>query len=108
SRTATSIAVQLGKYYPAEVEALVKSFGSVYGILAGHAVYHKQDLLGADCIFNIRHLGHHLLVNRQAARGIDNNHVLVFAPGAGHGSLCNAYCIVVFWLYMHLNTNLLA
>ena len=59
----------------AERQATVKAAGDVDRILTGHRVDHQKDLLRVDGGADARQLGHQLVVDVQAAGGIDEHDV---------------------------------
>jgi hypothetical protein len=44
-------------------------------VLAGHGVGDEEDFAGVELLFELLHLAHQLLVDVQAASGIDDEHV---------------------------------
>ena len=91
---AAGVAVELGEDDAVEVEALVELAGGVDGVLAGHGVYDEERLLGLDAFLYGLDFLHHLLVDGQAAGGVDDDQVEVVgacvldaAARDGHGVL---------------------
>jgi len=108
-RRATSrIAIHLGQHHAGERELLVELVGGLDGILPGHAVHHKKDLLRVDGIFDIGHLVHHGFINGQPARSIDDDDVFIFCPAFTDGILRDLYRVLVFFFNVHVHANLLA
>ena len=72
---AAGIAVGLGQHHAGQRQGLAESLGGVGGVLAGHRIDHEQGLDRLDRGVQRLDLGHHRFVDRQAAGGIDDQHV---------------------------------
>ncbi len=80
-RAAAGIAVHLGQHHAGEGQLVVELLGGVDGVLSGHGVGHEQDLLRVQQALERLHLVHQLLVDVQAAGGIDDQHVAAAVDG---------------------------
>ena len=74
-RTASGVAVKLGQDDTREAHAVAERSGRGDGVLADHGVQDKHDLVGAHGIADRDRLVHHLLIDAQAAGGIDDDDV---------------------------------
>ncbi len=72
-RAAAGVAVHLGQDQAADAEGCVECLGDIDGFLAGHGIRDEQDLGRLDGALDIRHLGHHPLIDLQTAGGIDDD-----------------------------------
>jgi len=75
-RAAACIAVGLGEHDAREVERRAEGPCRIHRVLARHAVDDEQRLDRLERGAELAHLGHHLLVDVQAARGIDEQRVI--------------------------------
>ena len=73
---AARIAVGLGEHYAREVERRTEGPCGVHRVLARHAVDDEQRLDGLERGAELAHLVHHLFVDVQAARGVDQQRVV--------------------------------
>ena len=105
-RTTTGITVELGQYYTIEVQAFVKFFGCVYGILTGHGVYHEQDFVRINGFLDGGDFVHHLFVYCQTSGGIDDDEVISFGFGFLNSVLCDFHRILAIQFAVHRNFNL--
>ena len=87
-RAAARVAIEFGEDHAGDAEALVKFAGGAHGVLPDHGVGDEQNFRGIELALEHGELVHQLVVNVQAAGGIDQNHVaggkLCFADGAAH------------------------
>ena len=79
--TAAGVAVQLGQHDAVVAHAVQEGLGRGYRVLADHGVHHEQDLVRLGGVPDRDGLGHHLRVDAGAARGVDDDHVLLAPPG---------------------------
>ncbi|MNP44161.1 hypothetical protein D3C76_1380090 [compost metagenome] len=80
-RTAARITIDLGQHYASQRQRFVKGLGGVGRILAGHGVDHKQGFHRLDRRMYLFDFVHHRFVYVQAARGIDDQHVVELQLG---------------------------
>ena len=74
-RAAAGVAVELGQQHAVEVDPLGEGLGDVDGVLAGHRVEHSRMSWGLVRLRIAGQLVHQLLVDVQAAGGVDDQHV---------------------------------
>ena len=67
---------------PSNCDGLRELLGDVDRVLAGHRVDDEQDRVRLDRVADAHELGHQLLVDVQAAGGVDDDHVLALVLGA--------------------------
>ena len=72
-----------------DVEVLIERLGGTDGVLTGHGVDHEQDLVGLDGFLDGLQLVHERFVDVQAARRIEEDHVVAVPDGVGNGGLGN-------------------
>ena len=60
--------------------AAVEALRDLHRVLAGHPVGHEQDLVGMHRVLQAAQLVHHVLVDLQPARGVDDDHAIARAP----------------------------
>ncbi len=72
---AAGVAVELGEDDAVEVDRCCELLGDVDGVLAGHGVDHQQDVVRLDRVADAHELAHQLVVDVQAAGGVDDDHV---------------------------------
>ena len=82
---AAGVAVELGDDHAVEVGALGEGGDHVDDVLTGHGVDHHEDLVGLDRLLDVDGLLHHLLVDLQTARGVDDDHVAHGVDGLTDG-----------------------
>ena len=107
-RSTTSITIQLGQDHTIKVQTIVKFLRRVHGILSGHGIHHEKGLFRIDCFLDGSNFIHHLLVNSQTPRSIDNYDVFTCSPGLFHGIQGNFHRIVISFLAIHGNPDLLS
>jgi hypothetical protein len=73
---AARIAVELGHHHAVEGRDRAELPGHVDRVLARHRIDDEQDAVRRDRLLDRRQLGHQLLVDVQAARGVDDQDVL--------------------------------
>ena len=77
----------------------------LHGVLAGHAVGDEQDLVGMDRRLEPLQLLHHLVVDLQAAGGVDDHHAVAGAPGlvdAGLARSCTTSVVDAVGVHRHV------
>ena len=79
---AARVAVELGDHDAVEVGDLGEALGDVDRVLAGHRVDDEQHVVGLGHLADPGELVHQLLVDVQAAGGVDDQHVAVLAATA--------------------------
>ena len=72
---AAGVAVELRQDHTVERDALVERLGDVDGFLAGHRVDDEDHVLRLRLVAHPLELGHQLVVDLQAARGVDDDGV---------------------------------
>ena len=107
-RTAARIAVELGEHHAVDVQALVEGLRRVHRVLTGHGVHHEERLLRVDRLLDRGDLVHHLLIDRQAAGGIDDHGREAVLLRVRDRVLRDAHRILVLALAVHFDLQLLA
>ena len=79
------VAVELGEHDAVDAEGFVKRGGGVHGVLSGHGVHDQQDLVRLHRRLDALELVHELLVDVQAAGGIEEDDVVAVVPGVFDG-----------------------
>ena len=79
---AAGVAVELGHHDAVELDRLGELLGDVDRVLAGHRVDDEQHVVGLDGLPDPHELVHQLLVDVQAAAGVDDQHVLALLARA--------------------------
>ena len=79
---AAGVAVELGHHDAVELGRLGEGFGDADGVLAGHRVDDQQHVVGLGPLADLRQLVHQLLVDVEAAGGVDDQHVAALLAGA--------------------------
>ena len=72
-RATARVAVHLGEDHAGDAERAVEALRDLHRVLAGHAVGDEQDLVGLDRLLEALELVHHLVVDLQAAGGVDDH-----------------------------------
>ena len=80
-RAAAGVAVELGQDHAVELERLVERLGRGDRVLAGHGVDDEERVVGSIALGDLPDLVHHLVVDGQAAGGVDDDDVAPEAPG---------------------------
>ena len=105
---AARVAVHLGEDHAGDVEPRVETLCDLHGILSRHAVGDEQDLIGLDGCFQPLQLGHHAVVDLQAARGIDEHDAIARAPGHVDARLRDLHHVRLVPLRIDRNVELFA
>ena len=87
---AARVAVELGQHHAVVADPVQERLRGGHRVLADHRVDHEQDLVRLGGVPDRDGLRHHLGVHAGTARGVDDDHVLLAAPGLldgvpGHG-----------------------
>ncbi len=82
---AAGVAVELGDDHAVEVGAFGEGGDHVDDVLTGHGVDDHEDLVGLDRLLDVDGLLHHLPVDLQTARGVDDDHVAHGVDGLTDG-----------------------
>src|SRR4051812_104930 len=93
-RAASSIAVQLREDDAVEGDALVERLRDVHRFLACHRIEDEQDVVRAGDVADALQLLHQLLVDLQAAGGVDDDRVEAFRPRALEAAARRLYRIL--------------
>ena len=83
-RTAACVAVHLRHDHAVDLQGLVERLGSLHGVLAGHRVDDQERVVRVDCAGDQAHLLHHLGVDRQTTRRVDDDDVAPEPLGLFH------------------------
>ena len=75
------VAVELGEHDAGEADAVLEGLGRDDGVLADHRVDDEQDLVGLHGVADVGGLLHQLGVDAEAAGGVDDDDVVLHAPG---------------------------
>ena len=78
---AAGVAVELGHHDAVELGRLGEGLGDADGVLAGHRVDDEEDVVGLRLLADLRQLGHQVLVDVEAAGGVDDQHVAALGAG---------------------------
>ena len=84
---AAGVAVELGEDHAVDRERLRGTPRRLHGVLTGHRVDDEERVVGLDRLGDLADLLHHLGVDREAAGGVDDEHVAAEAPGLGEARL---------------------
>ena len=84
-RAAAGVAVELGEHHAVDAEGFVERGRGVHGVLSGHGVHDQQDLVRLHRRLDALELVHELLVDVQAAGGIEEDDVVAVVPGVSDG-----------------------
>ena len=87
--TASCVAVQLGQDHAGKSDAIAECHRRRHRVLTNHGVQDEHDLVRVDGIANRNRLVHHLLVDAEAAGGIDDNDVDAALAGELNTAACN-------------------
>ena len=80
-RAAAGITVHLGEHDAGERKLLVELVGGVDRVLSGHGVGDEQDFLRIEQLLERLHFVHQLIVDVQAAGGVDDQNVAAGVDG---------------------------
>ena len=83
-RPAAGIAVHFGHYQAGQPYPLMKLLGGVHRILAGHRVHRQQGLVGGYGGLDFRQFRHQVVVDVQAAAGVNDGPSQALLPGQGN------------------------
>ena len=86
---AAGVAVQLGEDHPVQVQAVVERLGGADRVLADHRVDDQQDVRRVDAPVDLGQLLHQRLVDRQPARGVEDDDVASALGGDAHRLLAD-------------------
>ena len=81
---ATGVAVHLRHDHAVEIDLLGEGLSHVHGILAGHGIDDHENLVGLHGGLDIGGLFHHLFVDMQTTRRVDDDHVTQVVDGEAH------------------------
>ena len=94
-RTTAGITVGLGEDHTGERQRFIKGLGGVGRILTGHGVHHEQGFHRADGPVQALDLAHHVFVDMQTARGIDDQHIHITTAGFFQRRIGNIHRVLV-------------
>ena len=80
-RTTAGVAVELGQHDAVVADAVQEGLRGRHRVLADHRVDDEQDLVRLGGVPDRDGLRHHLRVHAQSAGGVDDDDVLLAAPG---------------------------
>ena len=72
---------------PSIASVCVERLGDADRVLTGHRVDHEERVVGLHRLVDLADLLHHLGVDRQAAGGVDDQHVAAEAAGLVEAAL---------------------
>ena len=75
SRAAARVAIHLGEDDAGDAKAFVELVGRFDGVLARHGVGDEEDLDGVKLLFELLQLSHQIVVDVEAAGGVDQQNV---------------------------------
>ena len=78
---AAGVAVHAGEDHAGELDLVGEALGDVDRVLAGHRVGDEQNLLRLRDFGDGLHLVHQRLIDVEAARGVEHQHVIALQPG---------------------------
>ncbi len=79
--TTAGVAVELGEHDTGEADTRLERLRGVHRVLADHGVEHEDRLVGLDGVADARGLRHQLLVDAEAAGGVDDHDVVLLVAG---------------------------
>ena len=88
-RAAAPVAIHPGQDHARHADLAVEFGGHVDGVLAGQTIDHQQRFAWGDGVAHGQHFVHQHIVNMQAARGIQQIHVIAAQSGLLLGALGN-------------------
>ena len=74
-RATAGIAIELGQHHPVDAHFLVEMLGRCDGVLADHRVDDQQHVVRRGLLADSAQLVHQLLIDGQAAGGIEDHHI---------------------------------
>ena len=86
-RAAAAIAVDAGQHDAGDADLLVEGAGEIDRVLAGQRVGDQQGFLGLGDVAHGGRFGQQFLVDVEAARGVEHDHVVAALAGLPHGAL---------------------
>ena len=92
---ATGIAIGLGEDDARERQGGIEGLGGIGRVLAGHGVHDKEGLDGLDRRMQTLDLRHHVLIDMQPPRGIDDEDILKVFAGRIQGRPGDMHRILV-------------
>ena len=92
-RAAARVAVELGHNHTVHPDLVLEGLRDIDRFLTGHRIDREQRPVRAKRFFDAPELLHHLLVNLQTTRGIDNQDIVVILPRLLEGRAGNVYGI---------------
>src|SRR5690606_39348077 len=84
--TYTTLFRSFGKYRAGKVEPVIERFGRIHGILSRHRIHHKEDFMRLGGLFYGRYFVHQRFIDRQAAGGIHDDHIVSLLRSEEHTS----------------------
>ena len=89
-RATPGVAVELGEDHAVDGQDRVERLGHIHRVLAGHGVDDEERVVRVHRLGDAPGLVHEVLVDVEAAGGVDDQHVLaqalgLFEAGPGHG-----------------------
>ena len=78
-----------GQHDTGYINAFTEAFSDIYGVLPRERVDHEQDFLRNGDLCHRLHFVHQLLVNMQAASGVEDQDIKALQLCSLHGTLCN-------------------
>ena len=106
-RAAAGIAVEFGKHYAVEIEPVIELPGGIHRILTGHRIDYEQDFARRNGLFDRSDLLHHLLVDRQTPRRIDDYRIDVIGPRVFNGIFGDLHRILATLFGINLHADLI-
>ena len=107
-RTAACVAIKLGENDTGDVQRFVKTLRNFHRFLAGHAVGDEQDFVRLDRSLEPLELVHHVGVDLQPSRGIDDHHAVARPHALVDTRLCNLHDILGRAIGIHGHVQLSA
>ena len=103
-----SIAVGARQHKAGQRQTRMKALGGLHRVLTGEAVADEQNLLRFRKIRDGRGLIHHLVVERCAARGVEDQYVMAAQARGAHGALSDLLRALAGDDRQHIDADLLA
>ena len=83
-RAAAGVTIRLGQDNAADANLFIEGLGHVDGFLTGHCIDNQQRLIDLHRLLDAHQLIHKLVINLQAACGIQNHNVIAVILCVGH------------------------
>ena len=93
--TAACITIELGQHNSGQRQRFRKCLRHIYRVLPLHRIHHEQRFDGLQGRMQFADFVHHLFVNREAARGINDQHIVIMPAREVERGLGNRHRFLV-------------